>query len=720
MEVLGLKRLQELIAGRKDGNGYERFDFFIPSFQRGYKWTRSEVFKLMYDIWDFCLHHNPNDTKSFYCLQPIVVRPVEERQIVDGVEHTHTVYHVIDGQQRLTTMLILQHASRDYQLVKWGASLSGKFQEIQSYAIRYATREDSSVWLQNLRDYDKMQNNSDYYHIHEAYRTALDFFKWIDGEDTSSSPFSKECPTDFRKANSCQTFDTCMKTKCCFIWYELDRTDDVGSDNEFGKDVEIFNDFNTGKIPLNNAELVKALLLQTRNFEQFTRENDKTVSQDYRINIAHEWDAIEHTLEDNKFWSFIYDPQWKLTYTTRIEYLLDILSGKTIKDKDNEFFTFDYFNDLYEKQSDHPKRFVDEQWRRVKDLLMMLQDWYDNKVYYHYVGFLLSQGKTVADIKKLQIDKDGNPVRKKDFINFLKDEIRQQTARYTVCDLYKGGNGVTPLLLLFNILLYLDSADNNLRFPFHHYKQSYIWNEEHVMPNTPFDPNDKRRSLLFAAQMLEYFTDISFFDECDRLRAELDKQNRKITSAMVRQLAVKNLTSRYEEKVEGMKTDSDSPYSHQKICHNLLEVFKGMGADIEMSQKCYQDLDELFNTSKNHLAEDEERNFLWNLVLLDEGTNKSYGNAIFPYKRKRIIKNDSKGIYVLKGTINVFMKAYSSQLENMFEWDKIDATNYLAEIIRRLHLTDGRRFLSKTIVDDDDVLSLPDFVNKEYLKSLLW
>ena len=84
----------------------EKYNFFIPDYQRGYKWTRTEVLKLLNDIWDFKLNHNTEDDSDFYCLQPVVVKPKDNR------------YYVIDGQQRLTTLLIIQQAIKDYDALK--------------------------------------------------------------------------------------------------------------------------------------------------------------------------------------------------------------------------------------------------------------------------------------------------------------------------------------------------------------------------------------------------------------------------------------------------------------------------------------------------------------------------------------------------------------------------------------------------------------------------
>ena len=128
----------------------KKYDFFIPDYQRGYKWTRMEVLKLLNDIWDFKLNHSDDDDGDFYCLQPVVVKPKDGK------------YYVIDGQQRLTTLLIIQQAMKDYGVVTqqqkvllahpdWIAELMPAITE-ETYSIEYQTREKSAIWLENRRN----------------------------------------------------------------------------------------------------------------------------------------------------------------------------------------------------------------------------------------------------------------------------------------------------------------------------------------------------------------------------------------------------------------------------------------------------------------------------------------------------------------------------------------------------------------------------------------
>ena len=58
--------------------------FYVPSYQRGYRWGEEEVTRLLDDVLQ--------NGKKNYCLQPIVVRKRGD------------AFELIDGQQRLMTI----------------------------------------------------------------------------------------------------------------------------------------------------------------------------------------------------------------------------------------------------------------------------------------------------------------------------------------------------------------------------------------------------------------------------------------------------------------------------------------------------------------------------------------------------------------------------------------------------------------------------------------
>jgi uncharacterized protein with ParB-like and HNH nuclease domain len=57
--------------------------FFIPSYQRGYRWTKTQIYDLCNDLLEYALKPN-KDPKSFYSLQPLIVR--RGNQEINGKE----------------------------------------------------------------------------------------------------------------------------------------------------------------------------------------------------------------------------------------------------------------------------------------------------------------------------------------------------------------------------------------------------------------------------------------------------------------------------------------------------------------------------------------------------------------------------------------------------------------------------------------------------------
>lgn len=47
--------------------------FFIPNYQRGYRWTKQQVVDLLEDLYEF--DQEPTEKQRFYCMQPLVVKP---------------------------------------------------------------------------------------------------------------------------------------------------------------------------------------------------------------------------------------------------------------------------------------------------------------------------------------------------------------------------------------------------------------------------------------------------------------------------------------------------------------------------------------------------------------------------------------------------------------------------------------------------------------------
>ena len=216
-------------------------EFLVKSYQRGYRWSKDEVVRLLEDI-----KQNENNN---YCLQPIVVKK------------ENNIYELIDGQQRLTTIFLI------YQYIheKIPYFMPPKF------SISYETRPKSKEYLNDI-DITKKNDNIDYWYMAEAYEAIDD---WFSNGHQESLPL----------------FSNYFKENVSVIWYEVD--DDTDS-------IPLFTRLNIGKIPLTSSELVKAMFLSNSLNSEMTEERKERQNE-----ISLQWDNIEKKLRDDSFWYFL-------------------------------------------------------------------------------------------------------------------------------------------------------------------------------------------------------------------------------------------------------------------------------------------------------------------------------------------------------------------------------------------------------------------------------
>lgn len=254
--------------------------FFVPDYQRGYRWGTTEVELLLNDIKENGEQHGQN-----YYLQPIVVKTIREGH-----------YELIDGQQRLTTLyLILSYLRKHLP----SASLH--------YEITYETRQETHDYLLNI-DLNKREENIDFFFIANAFETIE---KW----------FQKRYESGKDMLGLCIDFYNQLNNNVKVIWYEPE---------EEVSGVELFTRLNIGRIPLTNSELVRALFL-SRN---------SGLLDGRQLEIAAEWDSIEKELHTPAFWAFLTNYS-AAEYPNRIELLFDMMAGgRKTKDKYATFFFF--------------------------------------------------------------------------------------------------------------------------------------------------------------------------------------------------------------------------------------------------------------------------------------------------------------------------------------------------------------------------------------------
>jgi hypothetical protein len=441
------------------------YHFVIPSYQRGYRWTDQQVNDLLDDVWEFT-QKGGKAKDEFYCLQPVVVALDRNR------------YSVIDGQQRLITIYIIFSVLKDIKRL-----IEGK-----NFTIEFETRKDSGKFLQNI-NLTRIDDNIDYYHICRAFETIERWFASKPG--TVRVDFLNSLLRDDKSGNNVKV-----------IWYEIDSTMDP---------IDIFTRINMGKIPLTNAELVKALFLKRENFE-----GDENFSRLRQLELATEWDNIEYSLRSEEFWYFLTNSQ--KNYESRIEFIFDLIAGTSPTSSLDKYYTFRHFN----QQCNGPAA-VETIWQGIKNYFLTFSEWFDIRKYYHLVGYLIALGEDLGELKDHSSAKT-----KSEFEQYLMEKIRMHV-RCSIDELnyYEDGDKIRKVLLLFNIITLLDSINSNERFQFGRYKIG-DWDIEHIhavqseMPSAAIHQNDWLKEVFKFTDNIELKNRISrYINTAPELRNEI-------------------------------------------------------------------------------------------------------------------------------------------------------------------------------------------------------
>lgn len=416
-------------------NEINTMTFYIPAYQRGYRWTPQEVGDLLDDINEFDV--GSASSINNYCLQPLMVK---ERD--DGS------FEVVDGQQRLTTIFIF-------------LKIAEKITGYAPYKLTFETREQSETFLSNLSSHDGsiINDNIDYYHITKAYEKIN---SWLDAKSASGTPRFTVLSTLFNK----------ITNNVFFIWYEIPKD---------SKPVELFTRVNMGKIRLSNSELVKALIFNKDNFSKNAEREQQELSLS--------WDRIERDLQRDSIWYFLTEDT-NSKYETRIDLIFDLLSEKyNAKLPDSLKIrvpvspmhynrTFLVFYAAY-KNVINKGDFVEELWYEVTRIYESFMEWYYDLNKYHIIGFLISSGTKIDRIFELSDNK-----KKSEICSSLIRETRDHVKLHSIDDLKQLNyddkkSKLRTFFLLVNIATLVCKNEKQYRFPFDLYKNEK-WDIEHI------------------------------------------------------------------------------------------------------------------------------------------------------------------------------------------------------------------------------------------------
>lgn len=625
--------------------------FYIPSYQRGYRWTEKQVGDLLRDLLcfanDFANEGKEKKQEQFYCLQPVIARPItneDKLKSMFGTEYnesiqSHGVWEIIDGQQRLTTIFLLYKYLLDQK--GWDAeTLKEEEDGKELYHICYATRDGSSQFLEGLTiktiedsDEESLKDNVDYFHMANAFKYIGEWIK-TDGK-TINIRYQLGGSLDNIRTSFFKLLNGMSDTKggsVQVLWYEIAEVKEKNNIKEFQK-------INTGKIRLTDAELIKGLFLLKKNFTS----GDKYIKQS---ELALEWEYIENTLHANSFWYFLQKKGYDMP--NRIDLLFNLIYKKNalkeipevewdakIKEIDarlmdtrqSEIFRF-YYNRFEGKMGEDLQQEVAVAWDEVMELFRTLDDWFCTPSIYNYIGLLSQCGEDLCRLV-LHFEYMPETICRDDFEKYLKERISYHLRGAKVDDenkqilntYDKNHDTIYKLLLTLNIHLLneqnqkLESESDVYKFPFD-VLSAQNWDIEHI---DSFHTN--------------------------ALKKEKDKREWIKTAMADRKDELK------DDEVAALKQKLD-----ENALDDAINILKKNAQEVEVDE--------------------EIKNTIGNLTLLDAATNRMYGNSLFCTKRRIIIERIKQGVFVPIATQYIFAKFFDEKGTNRSLWTKEDMEAY--------------------------------------------
>lgn len=448
-----------------------KYNFFIPDYQRGYRWGEKEVLTLLRDLREFCENHE----SGFYCLQPITLKKMTQKEIIEKkleqtINEKKEWFEVVDGQQRLTTIYILMLCA--YELV------IPLMLRKPLYEIYYETRVKSADFLKNLNKQteESALENIDFNFIFKAYTCIKTWFceqLQSGGDERNPAIMVSDLLCGGRQEPDVKV-----------ILYLAD---------EHMRSETLFDNLNAGKILLSNSELIKALFLSNGSMSKVKDGNCNIISADEQYacqhHIALQWDIMEKSFSDRDFWSFITDKKQE-NYDTKIDMLFEtIYEGKD---------TFSAVEQALEGSD------VWTLWLQIERYYNILMEWYKDNNLYHFIGYVVARNSE-GKLRKLLLESE--KLSRKEFLNKILKEIQAKLPKNWEdtqnLSYDKNYEQIMDLLLFYNIEV--TRKQNEQRFPFYHYKhQKYSLEHIHAQNADKFDENKKEPLQQFLEDHIDF------------------------------------------------------------------------------------------------------------------------------------------------------------------------------------------------------------------------
>lgn len=409
--------------------------FIIPYLQRAYKWKEKQAKQMLEDFSEFL-----KQEKTYYCMQPLAVAKIGDNK-----------YELLDGQQRLTTLLILWRILFE----------DNKENTSYPYIFEYERDSSGSNTYSFITKSDEIKKgeygNIDEYYMSKVYGAIKQYF--IDNSDNQKEDLKKLLKGEGKHI--------------LFLWYEV---------NEEEKHTT-FAHLNSGKIELTCSELIKAILLSDCNKESSNNNGlpDKSL-------MAAQYAEMEEAFNDDRLWYMLQTDE-PLYNGSRMDLLFNMVLN--INRKAYEADPKAAFYEVYSEKRVDLSKF----WKDCRTCFVRIMDLYKNPYTYHYMGYLTyTEGNNKIDDWVKAYKESGL----KGCIEQLRSKVRESISglgdfeKITYSDTSKAT--LRKIFILHNIqtiLIHYEAikkANLGLRFSYEQFPfellYSQRWDIEHIASQT--------------------------------------------------------------------------------------------------------------------------------------------------------------------------------------------------------------------------------------------
>jgi hypothetical protein len=446
----------DLLAGGKK--------YVIPEYQRGYKWNKNQIEQLLRDIKQF----KTEDEERYYCIQNITL-----------VSNNKGEFTVVDGQQRLTTLIILLAYLGEEELIR------GK--------LEYKVRETSNLFLQDYIIGRKIELEVNWDEFLKKHEQGTDFdhqdikYMW-DAYNTIRNWF--------------------LKNKTEITDKLLNRVKLIVNQLQSGAEKTLFSNLNRGQVHLDGADLIRAMLITRLPIHRIAGEQEVHYHlrvNEMRIKMGMELDRMSAWWNERKdYYKYLTckvkeDAQQGVrfndeAYPINHLYKLFILS----QNEDSKKYVISI------QQIEEASYKIDEFNRKLMRLQRTMEDWFSDDDLYHLVFYVIKHCNIQFD-ELYKLWNEPNMTRPS-FIMCLKESIRKDFYHFedlqwddpqsSEANWFDHSQELIKVLILTDIIDALEikrKVGTVMRLPVKALVKNPEDEREHISPQNPKDKVDEKR-----------------------------------------------------------------------------------------------------------------------------------------------------------------------------------------------------------------------------------